>query len=149
MGLTFENNQAFFRKIKNFGKETEEIVKEELQVSIDEIYNAALIKAPADMGGGGGIRGSAYKEIAGLTGEVGFKNKYAAYVEFGTGAEVSKGFAREYGTPPEGLPTYAMEFFVNGKGRLPARPFLFPAWFKESGEFMKRIKDAMEREWVK
>jgi hypothetical protein len=140
MGLTFENNQAFFRKIKNFGKETEEIVKEELQVSIDEIYNNALIKAPADMGGGGGIRGSAFKQVNGLDGEVGFRNRYAAYVEFGTGTKVQI---------PQGLEDYAMTFYVNGKGRLPARPFLFPAWFKGSGEFMKRIKEAMEREWVK
>jgi hypothetical protein len=149
MGVTFKGNQAFFTKIKNFGKETEEIVKEELTVSIDEIYNEALRRSPADMGGGGGIRGSAFKQVANLEGEVGFRNRYAAYVEFGTGAEVDKGFAQQYGTPPEGLPTYAMEFFVNGKGRLPARPFLFPAWFKEGPEFLKRIKEAMEREWVR
>ena len=149
MGLSFEGNQAFFRKIKNFGKDSEEIVKQELTVSLDKIYNQALRDAPADMGGGGGIRGSAYKDQRGLDGEVGFKNEYAPYVEFGTGTEVSKGFAKEYGVAPEGLPEYAMEFFVNGKGRLPARPFLFPAWFKEQREFMKRIKEAMDREWVK
>ena len=92
------------------------------------------------MGGGGGIRGSAFKQVNGLDGEVGFRNRYAAYVEFGTGTKVQI---------PQGLEDYAMTFYVNGKGRLPARPFLFPAWFRESGEFMKRIKEAMEREWVK
>jgi len=140
MGLTFENNQAFFRKIKNFGKETEEIVKEELQSSIDDIYNEALMRAPADMGGGGGIRGSAYKDVAGLTGEVGFRNKYAAYVEFGTGTKVQI---------PQGLEDYAMTFYVNGKGRLPARPFLFPPFFIISSFFLSDISERMEKEWNK
>ena len=140
MGIKIEGNQAFFRKIKNFGKDSEEIVKEELTVSLDQIYNQALRDAPADMGGGGGIRGSAYKDQRGLDGEVGFKNQYAPYVEFGTGTEVQI---------PLGLEDYAMTFYVNGKGRLPARPFLFPAWFKEQREFMKRIKEAMERDWGK
>lgn len=140
MGLKLEGNQAFFNKIKNFGKESEEIVKEELTVTLDEIYNQALINSPADFGAGGGIRGSGYKDQNGLDGEVGFKNQYAPYVEFGTGSQVQI---------PQGLEDYAMTFYVNGKGRLPARPFLFPAWFKESGEFMKRIKEAMDREWNK
>ena len=140
MGVEFKNNQAFFRKIKSFGKDTEEIVKEELQVTIDDIYNEALQRAPADMGGGVGIRGSAFKQVNGLDGEVGFRNRYAAYVEFGTGTKVQI---------PKGLEDYAMEFYVNGKGRLPARPFLFPAWFRESAEFLKRIREAMEKEWVK
>jgi hypothetical protein len=140
MGLTFENNQAFFRKIKNFGKETEEIVKEELQSSIDDIYNEALMRAPADMGGGGGIRGSAYKYVAGLTGEVGFKNKYAAYVEFGTGTKVKI---------PQGLEKYAMEFYVNGEGRLPANPFLFPPFFIISSFFLSDISERIKKEWNK
>ena len=140
MGIKIEGNQAFFNKIKNFGKDSEEIVKEELTVSLDQIYNQALRDAPADMGGGGGIRGSAYKDQRGLEGEVGFKNQYAPYVEFGTGTEVQI---------PLGLEDYAMTFYVNGKGRLPARPFLFPAWFKEQREFMKRIKEAIDREWGK
>ena len=140
MGIKLEGNQAFFNKIKNFGKDSEEIVKEELTVTLDEIYNQALRDAPADMGGGGGIRGSGYKDQRGLDGEVGFKNEYAPYVEFGTGTKVQI---------PQGLEEYAMTFYVNGKGRLQASPFLFPAWFKESGEFMKRIKEAMDREWNK
>lgn len=58
---------------------------------------------------------------------------YAPYVEFGTGTLVDV---------PDGLEDYAMQF--KGKGlrqvNLPARPFLFPAFFKEQKELLKRIK---------
>lgn len=48
---------------------------------------------------------------------------YAAFIEFGTGQ-----FAAAYVSAlPIEIQEYAMTFFVNGKGRLPARPFLFPA----------------------
>lgn len=48
---------------------------------------------------------------------------YGAYVEFGTGV-----FAESYvpSLPPE-VQEFAITFFVNGKGHVPARPFLFPA----------------------
>lgn len=140
MGLTFEGNKAFFTKIKAFSQASKEIVQEELTVSIDEIYNNAMINSPADMGAGGGIRSSGYKEVTEFEGEVGFRNNYAPYLEFGTGTKVQI---------PAGLEDYAMEFYVNGQGRLPAKPFLFPAFFKESGEFLKRVSDQIGKEWGK
>lgn len=64
---------------------------------------------------------------------VGTAIDYAPYVEFGTGTLVDI---------PDGLEDYAMQF--KGKGlrqvNLPARPFLFPAFFKEQKELLKRIK---------
>lgn len=140
MGITLEGNQAFFKKIKNFSKDTEEIVKEELTVALDNIYNQSLRDVPTDMAGGGGLRGSAYKDQRNLEGEVGYKNQYAPYVEFGTGTKVNI---------PQGLEKYAMTFYVSGKGRLPAKPFLFPAWFKETVEFMKRLREQIDKNWEK
>lgn len=48
---------------------------------------------------------------------------YSAYLEFGTGI-----FAAAYvpSLPPD-VQEFAMQFFVNGKGRIPPRPYLFPA----------------------
>lgn len=138
MGITLEGNQAFFRKIKNFSKDTEQIVHEELTVALDNIYNESLRKAPADMGGGGGIRGSAYKDQKGLDGEVGYRNEYAPYIEFGTGSQVDI---------PQGLEEYAMNFYVSGKGRLPASPYLFPSWYKETVEFLKRLRSQIDKNW--
>ena len=64
---------------------------------------------------------------------------YSAYVEFGTGI-----FAAGYvaSLPPD-LQAYAMQFFVNGKGRLPARPFLFPAYFKNLAILKDNIKNIL------
>ena len=64
---------------------------------------------------------------------------YSAYVEFGTGV-----FAAGYvASLPADLQAYAMQFFVNGKGRLPARPFLFPAYFKNLAILKERIKNIL------
>jgi hypothetical protein len=140
MKLEFEGNSLFLKKIKNLPREVQEEVEDELQVAIDSIYNEALKLAPTDLAGGVGIRGSGYKDVRGLEGEVGFTNKYAAYQEFGTGSRVNI---------PLGLEKYAMTFFVNGEGRLPATPFLFPAFFREGREFEKRLGNILEETWGK
>ena len=136
MPLTIKNNTALINKFKKLSKDAEDIVQEELVVTLDNIYNRSQTKAPADMGAGGGIRGSAFKDVGKLTGAVGYKNKYAPYQEFGTGANVDI---------PKGLEEYAMEFYVNGKGRLPANPFLFPAFFDETKDFVKRLRAELLR----
>lgn len=131
MGIKLEGNSAFIKAIQKFDKESTEFLKDEIQITLDQTYNRALVAAPADLGGGAGLRGSAYKDVAGLKGEVGFRQKYAAYVEFGTGSKVDI---------PEGLKKYAMDFYVSGKGRLPAKPYLFPAFFDETRKFVERLK---------
>lgn len=61
---------------------------------------------------------------------------YAAYLEFGTGV-----FAAAYvGRLPVELQSYAMTFFVTGKGRLPSHPYLFPAYFKNLAILKERLK---------
>lgn len=61
---------------------------------------------------------------------------YAAYVEFGTGVFAAAFVAT---LDPE-IQKYAREFFVNGRGRLPARPYLFPAIEVQRLELLKRLK---------
>ena len=140
MKLEFEGNQSFIRKLKSMPSDIQEEVEEEIVVFIDSVYDKAMLAAPTDLAGGVGIRGSGYKDVRGLEGEVGFTNKYAAYQEFGTGSKVKI---------PIGLEKYAMTFFVNGEGRLPASPFLFPAFFYEAGEFSKRLSNILKETWEK
>jgi len=61
---------------------------------------------------------------------------YAAYVEFGTGR-----FAALYvpSIEPE-WQAYARTFYINGQGRLPASPYLYPAFEKNKIELIKRLK---------
>lgn len=69
--------------------------------------------------------------------EVVANKEYAPYVEFGTGMLVDV---------PVGLEDYAMTF--KGKGirevNLPARPYLFPAYFEEVPKLTKKIKDILQ-----
>ena len=62
--------------------------------------------------------------------------KYAAFVEFGTGALVNV---------PAGLEDYAIQF--KGKGikqvNLPARPFLFNSFFEEKKSLIDNIKKVL------
>lgn len=62
---------------------------------------------------------------------------YAAYVEFGTGP-----YAAAYvpSLEPE-FQAYAMQFFVNGKGRTPATPFLYPSYEKNRLKLMDRLRN--------
>jgi HK97 gp10 family phage protein len=59
--------------------------------------------------------------------------EYSPYVEFGTGTLVNV---------PAGLESYAMQFKGKGvkKVNLPARPFLFPAFFKNKKKLLDDIK---------
>ena len=61
---------------------------------------------------------------------------YAAYLEFGTGQ-----FAAAYTStlPPE-LQAYAMTFFVNGKGHLPAMPHIVPGFERAVKELKEHLK---------
>jgi hypothetical protein len=60
---------------------------------------------------------------------------YAAYVEFGTGP-----YAATYlpSIEPEWR-AIARQFFVNGKGRMPAQPYLHPAFAKNLIELEKKL----------
>lgn len=63
---------------------------------------------------------------------------YAAYVEFGTGSRVfqnNRGF-----TFSQEMKEFAKQFYVNGKGREPARPFMFPALEEGKVNIIKNIK---------
>ena len=61
---------------------------------------------------------------------------YAAYVEFGTGQ-----YAANYvpSLEPE-WQILARSFYVNGKGRMPAQPYLHPAVEKNYPELIKNLK---------
>lgn len=66
---------------------------------------------------------------------------YAAYVEFGTGSRVfesKSGFA----FTPE-MREFAREFYVNGMGRMPATPFMFPALEIAKLEIIKNVRSLL------
>lgn len=66
---------------------------------------------------------------------------YAAFVEFGTGP-----FAAEYvpSLEPE-WQALAKLFYVNGNGRMPAQPYLHPAFEKNLPVLMEDLKDLLNK----
>lgn len=60
----------------------------------------------------------------------------AAYLEFGTGP-----YAKEYlSKKPQVIRDYAMTFFVNGRGRTAAHPYLIPSWEEEGVKLSEKLK---------
>jgi len=90
---------------------------------IDQAINKEIAKD--------GFSGSVYVEKS--AGEV------SAWVEFGTGQS-----ARAYlvSVPPEWR-NAAKKFYIDGKGKIVNRPYLYPAFMRYSIEFQKELKEAL------
>lgn len=102
-----------------------------------EAETYAKLNAPVDMGTHSNlIKGTSEVKENRVIMKLAAHSDYAAYLEFGTGQ-----FAASYvSTLPKELQEYAMTFFVNGKGRLPARPHLVPAFERAVKELKEHLK---------
>lgn len=100
---------------------------------------ASMAKAMAPMGRAGALKSTiGFSSLDKYNKEVFANAPYAAYVEFGTGSKVFQAKSGFMFTPE--MRTFAMEFYVNGMGRMPARPFMFPALEAEKVEIIKRVR---------
>lgn len=123
------------KQLQNIEKAVEKDVKEILRNGANDILQRALSKVPVDKGllkASGGIE----ETNNGWVFKVYFSAKYAPYQEFGTGSLVEV---------PLGYEDYAMEFFISGKGAMPAQPFLFPAFFDFRDAIVKEINDLLNK----
>ena len=80
----------------------------------------------------------------GLTGEVGVMgdNPIAAYFEFGTGlsaVEILAGY-------PDWVRKIAYDFYVNGKGTLQGKPYLFNNFLVIEERFKKELKELLDEQ---
>lgn len=105
-----------------------------LKVDLD-----AKLKAPVDLGQ---LRSSIYPVTDNLDNlEVSFVAgvDYAPYVEFGTGP-----YAAAYvpSLEPE-WQEIAKSYYVNGEGRMPAQPFLYPAVINNLPLFNKKMDELL------
>lgn len=83
----------------------------------------------------GRLKNSIFQEPGRLSSTVGASADYAAYIEFGTGPYAAKYVS----ILPKQWQELAMTFYVNGKGRLPAHPFLYPAFNTAKDELIKNL----------
>lgn len=109
-----------------------EVVGAEIEAFGWDVVNDAKRNTPVDLGG---LRNSISHDYLNSRTTITVAANYAAYVEFGTGT-----FAATYvPSLPPAIQAYAMTFFKTGKGRLPAKPFLFPAYFKNLALLKERL----------
>lgn len=68
------------------------------------------------------------------------EGKISAYVEFGTGNYAQALLS----TMPDDWVDMAREFYVNGLGRVPASPYLYPSYRQGKKELLENIKKNIE-----
>lgn len=130
--------KAAIKNIKDKGEEMDVAVRDAIAKSIYDIAEEATNRVKVQTGR---LKNSITPEVREskkeTIGEVSARTDYAAYVEFGTGTLVNV---------PKGLEDYAMQF--KGKGvkqvNLPARPFLFPAFYKAVAELPTEIEKQLK-----
>ena len=117
-------------------KKFNERVEDEIHGFGLDVERDAKLLCPVDEGL---LKGSIFQDPKEMSVVVGVRADYAAYVEFGTGrfaaAEVAK-------LPPE-WQEYARTYYVNGKGRLPAQPFFYPAYEENRLQLIKNLKELL------
>jgi hypothetical protein len=111
----------------------------EIGATVADINAEQMRAAPADRGGGGGLRAGIDKQRLAPMSYIMFSQMpYSAYVEWGTGGLVDV---------PAGLEDYAIQF--KGKGikqvNLPARPFFFTPFLREKEALKKRIESLINK----
>lgn len=131
-------------RIKGFNTLKKELrhLKKKVQIAADRGINktAHLIKedarqrAPQDMGN---LVRSINVEKRDKVTLVYADAPHAPYQEFGTG-DFAVAPAPEYAD-------YMREFFVNGKGTTPPKPFLFPAYFKYRDSIVPNIEEEFKK----
>lgn len=132
-----EGLEEVIRRIEDYSKTMGDDIDEELSVGAQNIAQRARQDAPIGRTGalGNYIRASVTERY---NKQVEAFAPYSAYVEFGTGSRVFEAKSGFMFTPE--MKEFAHEFYVNGKGRQPAQPFLFPAFEVEKLEIIRRIR---------
>jgi len=119
-------------KLNNISKQAELQVKSSIQRNTDQIFAQALQNvAIQDNHLRSSGRTNTQNPFVGTVTFGGPGAPYAPYVEFGTGIYVEV---------PAGYEKFAMQYYVNGKGRMKAQPYLVPAFIKYRKIFLQDMR---------
>ncbi len=132
---------ALEKRLKDYSKKIQNRVEEEIEATAQDIRAKAVRRVPVQLKDGGTLKqGITIRPVSKGVWEVASNANYSAYVEFGTGV-----YAASYvPTLPKEIQEYARQFYVNGKGTIPARPFLFNSFLEERVQLVKRIKEIIK-----
>lgn len=121
--------------LKKYKEQTIRKVKNLVVDSITEVEIKATRQAPTFVSIDKSFSNS------GLTGEVGVmgENPIAAYIEFGTGLHAAQ-LLTSY---PAWIRDIAMAFYVNGRGTLKAKPYLFNNFMVVEEKFISKLNSIL------
>ena len=129
---------ALEKRLKDYSKKIQNRVEEEIEATAQDIRAKAVRRVPVNLSTL--KQGITIRPVSKGVWEVASNANYSAYVEFGTGV-----YAASYvPTLPKEIQEYARQFYVNGKGTIPARPFLFNSFLEERVQLVKRIKEIIK-----
>lgn len=130
-----EGMRTFLSNLNKYKKEIEKDVDSSLSKASKEMASEAKANC-------------ALPSVASTIQQAKIENKYvvttqgehSAYLEFGTG-----NFAKSLlGPYPKDWKDMAMKFYINGLGRTPSQPYLYPAYQKNAGEAIMEIIEKVE-----
>ena len=131
---------AFYKYLKNLEDQVADYVRAEIEDSILAIETDAASDVPVDTGAlKNSIQSTPIKASKNqITGGVEVGAEYSPYVEFGTGTRVKV---------PSELSGLAAQYKGSGikEVNLPARPFFYPAVFKQRQELPKNIERTLKK----
>lgn len=130
---------SFINKIKNdLGDKVKE-VDAEIGASCEEIATGAKRRASLDVVGNPIAQRIYVSKMGDLSYTINSDNPYSAYFEFGTGK-----YAAAY------LPLIddewrelARKYYINGKGTIPERSFMYPSFKEVFPKMINRIKNIL------
>lgn len=148
MGITVKGLDKAIQDLKAKGKEAETIIKNRIEDTATRIELDAKSNAPSqyeDSILNISQRIDKIRLNKGFTFKVGIQsaNDFDAYVEFGTGLSAKQILNRPDYTPE--IRQLALTFFKNGEGRLIGKPYLFPAYFKNTRNLVELLKNDLEQ----
>ena len=147
INVQVKGQKELLKKLSNISKEVDQDVNAITQIAAQDIARDAKLAAPVGTPESTGIQGyiggtlrqsiTAF-QVQAKTWAVAAFARYAAYVEFGTGGSVQV---------PSELQDLAIQF--KGKGirriNLPARPFLWPAFVRGRGRYIKDLRNLLKQ----
>jgi hypothetical protein len=133
---------SFNKFITDFKKTLDnkiEKIDAEIGASVEEMATQAKTLATTDIEGVGISQGISTKKNDTLSYSLISNNPYSAYFEFGTG----KYAATYVPNLDEEWQVLARTYFINGKGTIPDRPFLYPSVKSVFPKMVKRINNIL------
>lgn len=136
VNIQIKGADKLIKSLSKFGDEAVDFIEDETQAAAFDIVADAKRLAPVD---NGKLRQNiAPTQLGVMTWKVSAFEKYAAFMEFGTGGLVSI---------PEGWGELARRFKGAGikKVNIRPQPFLHPAFISNSKKYLKRLDKELKR----